>query len=136
MRFWTKKAIYWKFWENFRKSRKYFFRKLRKCMILAYFHRHLTNHAFIFCAFGRKRQLLGNFYKIFENFRNFPSENCKQCIILTYFSNILTNYALTFCTLDKKHKFLGDFEKILKFFDENSIEKLNFLFFIFSKICF
>ena len=33
--------------------------------------------------------------------------------------------------MDEKPKLLGNFEKILKFFDENSIEKLNFLFFIF-----
>ena len=31
--------------------------------------------------------------------------------------------------MDEKPKLLGNFEKILKFFDENSIEKLNFLFF-------
>ena len=33
--------------------------------------------------------------------------------------------------MDEKPKLLGNFEKILKFFDENSIEKLNFLFFYF-----
>ena len=36
-----------------------------------------------------------------------------------------------FARLDEKHKLLGNFEKILKFFDENSIEKLNCLFFYF-----
>ena len=36
-----------------------------------------------------------------------------------------------FARLDEKHKLLANFEKILKFFDENSLEKLNFLFFIF-----
>ena len=36
-----------------------------------------------------------------------------------------------FARLDEKPKLLGNFENILKFFDENSIEKLNFLFFIF-----
>ena len=36
-----------------------------------------------------------------------------------------------FARLGEKSKSLGNFEKILKFFDENSIEKLNFLFFIF-----
>ena len=35
-----------------------------------------------------------------------------------------------FARLDEKHELLGNFEKILNFFDENSIEKLNFLFFI------
>ena len=38
-----------------------------------------------------------------------------------------------FARLDEKHKLLGNFEKILKFFDENSLEKLNFLFFIFFR---
>ena len=33
--------------------------------------------------------------------------------------------------LDEKPKLLGNFLKILKFFDENSIEKLNFFIFIF-----
>ena len=32
--------------------------------------------------------------------------------------------------MDKKHKLLGNFEKIVKIFDENSIEKLNFIIFI------
>ena len=36
-----------------------------------------------------------------------------------------------FARLDKKHKLLANFEKILKFFDENSLENLNFLFFYF-----
>ena len=36
-----------------------------------------------------------------------------------------------FARLDEKHKLLGNFEKILKFFDENSLEKLNFLFLFF-----
>ena len=33
-----------------------------------------------------------------------------------------------FPRLDEKHKLLGNFEKTLKYFDENYIEKLNFLF--------
>ena len=36
-----------------------------------------------------------------------------------------------FARLDEKHKLLGNFEKILKVFDENSLEKLNFLFLFF-----
>ena len=35
--------------------------------------------------------------------------------------------------MDEKHKLLGNFEKILKFFDENSIEKLNFVFLFFRQ---
>ena len=43
-----------------------------------------------------------------------------------------------FARLDEKHKLLGDFEKILKFFDEISIEKLNFFLVLalFWKICY
>ena len=37
-----------------------------------------------------------------------------------------------FARLDEKHKLLGNFEKFLKFFDENSIENLNFFIFLFS----
>ena len=37
-----------------------------------------------------------------------------------------------FARLKEKHKLLGNFEKILKFFDENSIEKLNlFIYYLF-----
>ena len=47
--------------EILRKFSKYFLRKLRKCIILAYFSKKLTNHALIFCAFGRKTQIAGKF---------------------------------------------------------------------------
>ena len=51
--------------ENFQT---YFLIKLRKCIILAYFSKHLTNRALIFYAFGRKTQIVGKFC---ENFRKF-----------------------------------------------------------------
>ena len=57
-----------KCWENFRNFSKCFFRKLRKCIVLTYFQKNLTNNALIFCAFGRKTQIVG---KIWENFENF-----------------------------------------------------------------
>ena len=47
----------------------------KKCIILTYFSKKLTNHSF-FCAFGRKKQFIGNFEKIFENSEHFSSENC------------------------------------------------------------
>ena len=47
-----------------RKFSKGFLRKLRKGIILADFSKDLTNHALIFCAFGRKIQFIGNFEKI------------------------------------------------------------------------
>ena len=45
---------------------------------------------------------------------------------------VYNTHAFIFRRLDKKHKLLGKFEKILKIFDENSIEKLNFIM-IFGK---
>ena len=33
----------------------------KKCIILAYFSKNLTNHALIFCALGPKRQFTGHF---------------------------------------------------------------------------
>ena len=53
--------------ESFQKILK----KLRKCNILAYFSKNLTNHALIFRWFGRQTQFVGNFHKIFENFQKF-----------------------------------------------------------------
>ena len=79
------KKIFKKFSMNFQKIFKNLFKKYSKNfrkkiagkgIILAYFQKHLTNHALIFCAVGRKRQFIGNFEKIFDNFENFPSENC------------------------------------------------------------
>ena len=88
---WTKKTIYWKFSEHFWKFWKIFFRKLLKCIILAYFSNQLTNYALIFCAFGRKTQIVGilsenleifwwKFYRkieffIFYFFRKFVTKN-------------------------------------------------------------
>ena len=46
------------------------------------------------------------------------------------FRKNLTNHVLIFCAFGRKTQFVVNFEKILKFFAENSLEKLNFLFFI------
>ena len=62
---------YWKFWENFRKFSKIFFRKLLKCIIFACYSINLANHALIFRGFDEKRKLLGNF----ENILKFFDEN-------------------------------------------------------------
>ena len=35
------------------------------------FFKKLTNHAFIFCALGRKTQLVGNFEENFKPFKKF-----------------------------------------------------------------
>ena len=50
-----------------RKFSKDFLIKVRKCIILAYFQKNLTNHALIFRAFGRKTRIVG---KILENCKN------------------------------------------------------------------
>ena len=39
-----------------------------KCIILAYFSNKLTNYALIFCAFGRKTEIVGKFWENFEIF--------------------------------------------------------------------
>ena len=39
-----------------------------KCIILAYFSNKLTNYALIFCAFGRKTQIVGKFWENFDIF--------------------------------------------------------------------
>ena len=80
--------------------------------------------------FGRQTQFLGNFEKTVENF---PSENCKKFIILAYISNKLTNNSLIFCSFGREMQIFWNFEKILKFFDENSIEKLNSFYFYFFR---
>ena len=43
------------FWENLRKFSKDFFRNLRKCIILDYFSKSLTNTCVHFSPFGQKR---------------------------------------------------------------------------------
>ena len=59
------------------------------------FFKKLTNHALIFCALGRKRQLIGNIDKIFESFKKSLQKIGKNAIF-SHFSNKLTNYALIF----------------------------------------
>ena len=62
-----------KFLRKLSKIKNFLKEDVETLIILAYFQKHLTNHALIFCAFGRKRQFIGNFEKIFVKF---PSENC------------------------------------------------------------
>ena len=56
LRVWMKRLFAGNLCENFRKFWKIFLIKLRKCIILAYFPKNLTNHGFNFCAFGRNTQ--------------------------------------------------------------------------------
>ena len=66
--FWPKTQFVGDFWENFRKFWKDFFRKLLKCIILAYFSNKLTNYALILCEFGRKAPMVGKFWENSEIF--------------------------------------------------------------------
>ena len=61
----NEKDNYWKFWENFRKFWKFFFRKLLNMDYFSIFSNKLTNNALIFWPFGRETQIVGKFW---ENF--------------------------------------------------------------------
>ena len=50
-------------WENCQKN---FLKNCEKCIILADFRQNLANPALIFCAFGRKTQVIGKFENILE----------------------------------------------------------------------
>ena len=58
----------WEILRKFRKFSKNFLRKFRKILVLAYLSKNLTNHALIFCAFGRKTQIVVKFWENFEIF--------------------------------------------------------------------
>ena len=76
-------------------------------------------------------KLMGNFEKIFEKFKKISYEICEECIILAYFSKTLTNHALNFRAFERNPESVG---KFCEFFDENSIEKFKFKYFL--KICY
>ena len=84
----TKKTIYWKFWEDYRKFWKFLFGNLLKCIILAIFSNKLTNHAFIFARLDEKHKLLGYFEKILK----FIDENSVETLNFYnfyFFENLL-----------------------------------------------
>ena len=91
LRVWTK---------NFRNFEKIFLRKLRKCVILAYFSNNLTNHAL---------DILRNFSKFWEIFLK---KIAGKCMLLACFSKNLTNYAVIFRAFGRKKQTVGNFEKI------------------------
>ena len=100
-----------KFWENFRKFSKNFLRNLQKCIILAYFSKNLTNHSLIFCALGRKAQIVGKFW---ENFESFWWKFYRKIEFLFYFyfwKFVTKNRAFGNNTifLQQFFRFLGDF---------------------------
>ena len=78
-------------------------------IILAYFSKNLTNHAFKFCAFGRTTQFLGNFEKIFESFsKNFFKKFLKMHYFCIFLNKILQT-ALLFCAFGRKTQVIGIF---------------------------
>ena len=55
--------------ESFEKIFENFPKKIAKnALFLLIFQKNLTNHSFIFCAFGQKTQIVGKFWENFENF--------------------------------------------------------------------
>ena len=87
LRVWTKNKSYWKIWEKFRNFSKNLLRKMRKCIILAYFSKNLTNYALIFRAFGRKTQIVG---KCWENFEIFWWKFNRKIAFLIIFGKFVT----------------------------------------------
>ena len=83
---------------------------------------------YIFARLSQKQKLLGFLRKFSKIFKSF-SRRLQNCISWVYFSKKTTNHALYFCALGRKTQIVGKFWEI---FDEISIEKLNFYFFIFS----
>ena len=58
LRVWTKNT---NSWETLRNLSKNSLRKYQKCITLADFQQNFKSSALIFCAFGRKTQIVGNF---------------------------------------------------------------------------
>ena len=73
LRAWSKNTIYWKF---------------SKFITFAYFPNFLTDHAFIFCAFGRKTQKVGNFGKIFKFSKKFIRKLRKRYYFSIFFKKL------------------------------------------------
>ena len=69
-------------------------------------------------------------WEILRKFLKILKKLLERFVKMLYFSisfKRLNKPVFLFRRLDKKHKLLGNFEKMLKIFDENSIEKLNFI---------
>ena len=84
--------MYWEFWENFRKFWKFSSENCKKYIILAYFSNNLTNFAFIFCAFGRKTQIVG---KSWENFEIFWWKFLRKIEFFIFLENLLLKIELS-----------------------------------------
>ena len=102
MRVWTKKAIYWKFWENFRKFWKFSFRKLLQMHYFSIFFKKFNKPFVNFLRIWTKKTIS---WKFWENFRNFWKIFFIKFLIMDYFpyfSNQLTNYVLILFAFGRK----------------------------------
>ena len=93
-----------------------FFKKFNKKCV-NFFARLDEKHDFL--------EILRKFSNVFKNFIEKLAKMHRFCIFFDIFSKACVEF---FACLCEKRKFLRNFENILKFFDENSIEKLNFYF--------
>ena len=128
MRVWTKRQ----FIGNFEKLLKLlkFINKIAKMHYFSIFSKKLTNHALIFCAFGRKTQIVGkSFQKTFENFEIFLQKIAKMQF-LAYCSNKLTNYALIFCAFGRKTQIVGKLWENVKNFWWKFYRIIEFFYFL------
>ena len=71
---------------EFWKMLKNLLRKLRKCIILAYFSMNLTNHKIIFRAFRRKTQIVWKIWKMSK----ISDENAIEKLNFNYFGKFFT----------------------------------------------
>ena len=62
-RVWTKNTNCLEISRNVRKFSTDFFKNLLKCIMLAYFHKNLTNHLLLFRAIGRKILIVWKFFR-------------------------------------------------------------------------
>ena len=84
LRVWRKTQFIGNSERTFDSFKKIFLKNLRKCIILAYFSKHLTNHSMIFRAFGPKCKLLGNFENSWWKFHRKI-----EVFIFYFFENLL-----------------------------------------------
>ena len=94
-----------------------------KWIILAYFAKHWTNHALIFCAFGRKTQFIANFQKIFENISIF----IRKLLKMPYFSIFFKKFNkpwVTFLRVWAKNTICWKFWENVRNFEKFFVRKL------------
>ena len=122
--------IFKKFSKNFQKISKIFKIFFTKIAKMHYFSIVFSqfNMAWVqFFTFGRKTKFAGN---LWENFRKFSNVFLPKLLKMDYFSRFFTKFkkpCVNFLRVWTKNEIVGKFWEI---FDENSIEKLNFFYFL------